>query len=179
MYKFIALFCLVAFAAAQQASVISQVKQIIQEVNADPCLKKAAQDVIPEIKEIAAEWKDGGLTAAQKMQAFASFASYYEAAKHCEKKNEGRFLAFNPIEAIKKLSEGKNELELWTFFFEVTGKCFQDIGAILNFVQIYEEDPSNTQQDIILAIIEAYYARGADQVCKDVPYIIRELLTNN
>merc|ERR1711901_1941 len=111
-----------------------------------------------------------------KIDAFNALSKYYEDVQSCD--TNGRFLAQSPLDLLKGYFD-KNELELWTFFFEVTGKCFSDVGAMLNFVQIYELDPSDEQQDVIIAIIEAYYGRGTYELCKDVPYIVRELLTNN
>merc|ERR1711907_460501 len=158
MYKVLAFVCLIALAAAHDGALVDKIKQAFQEINNNPCYKDAAENIRPEIEQIVNDYKTNGkLNTQDKIDAFNALSKYYEDVQSCD----------------------TNELDLWTYFFEVTGKCFSDVGAMLNFVQIYELDPSDEQQDVIIAIIEAYYGRGTYELCKDVPYIVRELLTNN
>ena len=177
MYKVLAFVCLIALAAAHDGALVDKIKQAFQEINNNPCYKDAAENIRPEIEQIVNDYKTNGkLNTQDKIDAFNALSKYYEDVQSCD--TNGRFLAQSPLDLLKGYFD-KNELELWTYFFEVTGKCFSDVGAMLNFVQIYELDPSDEQQDVIIAIIEAYYGRGTYELCKDVPYIVRELLTNN
>lgn len=159
MMKVFALVALIAVASANQV-LLEQAKTVINKVYEGSCYQQAAQNALTL------------MTPEDEVNSVKVLGDYVVSFEKCS-----GFLQKNAAQLFSGYFK-KDELALLSDFFLVTGKCFSDIGAMLQFVEIYEQDPNNTQQDVIIAIIEAYYARGTAEVCKDVPYLIKQLWIN-
>mmetsp|Transcript_22165 Transcript_22165/g.31203 ORF Transcript_22165/g.31203 Transcript_22165/m.31203 type:complete len:196 (-) Transcript_22165:149-736(-) len=87
-----------------------------------------------------------------------------------------KFVALFCLLALTSMTQvqARDELVLSTDFFLVTGKCFTDIGRMIEIGEIAWASNA-TNEEIIAAIVEAVEGKQALALCKDVPYILEQI----